>query len=641
MTPAESRVDAGIWSVPGHAAVIEYSRTVIGEILLQVMDAYETYFAGGYEIGGVLYGERSGAGRVRILAHRSLDINPPRPSFVLSKKDERTLKKLIELPASDPDLAGMEPVGWYHSHTRSEVFLSESDLEIFDTWFPEAWQVALLFRPNEGEPVRAGFFFRESDGFIRADQSYQEISFDPPDRSPLRRARPPWAIADSGEPVEPAVPAGIEPEIIEQAPPPPEAEVPTVVAGEAVPDQPSSGRRYGLWAAGLMLVIGSAALTVPYWAELFSPPGQAGLDVIQREGDLNIRWNPSAPVLADVESATLFIIDGSRRVDRPLSREQLRRGYETYRPLGSRVDVRLQIQRSWHSSRQEIATYLAHPDRGKPTPELLEARKEVLDADTEVNRLRNDLVTQWQHSEYLQQRVADLDKRQQEIVRANQERRRIQLKNTPKELPTAPEVASRPVMAAAQPPPRQESPIRPPVEAPKPATVAPPPQSVQPVPVPVAPQPAVRPAAPPPSAIPAIPLPRTAPASGPSSGRFLWTGNLRRNASLTIDGRSASTGSVTGELPGGTVRLAAYPAELTANEMRVYTPNPRFAAEPRVEAPSAGNGWNRTIYTYDQRTLRDLIVEQPPSAGAPKKLVLRAGSRGVSVILIEWQVIAP
>src|SRR5690242_17522932 len=101
MIPAQSRVDAGVWSVPGHATVIEYSRAVLNEILAQVVDAFDTYLAGGYEVGGVLFGLRNGA-TVRVLAFRKLEIVPPRPSFVLSEADERSLQALIDQGKKDP-----------------------------------------------------------------------------------------------------------------------------------------------------------------------------------------------------------------------------------------------------------------------------------------------------------------------------------------------------------------------------------------------------------------------------------------------------------------------------------------------------------------------------------------------------------
>ncbi len=670
MTPAPSRVDAGMWSIPGHATVIEYSRPVLNEILTQVVDAFEAYFAGGYEVGGVLYGEHSG-GTVRIRARRPLPIHPPRPSFVLSKQDEGALKQLLEARTGDPELAGLIPVGWYHSHTRSEIFLSESDLEIYDTWFPEPWQIALVFRPSEEEPVRAGFFFRESDGFIRADQSYQEISFDPPQRRAVRRQRPPWEITDDGDVVEPELPAVMEAELALLDARPRE---PMIAVAPPEPDRswrdalPSGGAIAGgktlRWGAAALGGAVFMALAVSYLIESRAPGASLGLDVLRREGDLYIRWNGAAAAMADPDTAALTIHDGGRRVERPLSPVQLQRGQEIYRPASPRVDVRLQLNRSWGRSRQEIATYLAHPDRGKPVPELVEAREQLADTESEVNRLRGELLGYWQGSEKLQARVDELTQREQQLTAVREDtarreeaarrdeaqrredaqrreeaqrredaQRRLEAARKaeaakPAPAPAAPKEPA-PVAALAQAP-KQE--LRFPVEAPKPVAPAP---AYTPVPAPSGVNaPAASSAAP-------VTAPKPQAPTGPASGRFLWTGDLPRNGQLVIDGRSASTGLVTGELPGTAVRIGAYPAELSGRGMRVFTTNPRLAAEPRNEAPAAGNGWNRTTYTYDQRAVRDVIVEQLPSTGAPRKLVLRAGARNVSVIVIEWQVVTP
>lgn len=612
------------------------------------MDAFETYFAGGYEIGGVLFGDRSGS-RVRVLAYRGLDINPPRPSFVLSKKDERNLKRLLDSCKADPELAGMEPVGWYHSHTRSEVFLSESDIEIYDAWFPEPWQIALVFRPTEGEPVRAGFFFRESDGFIRADQSYQEISFDPPQRRKRSRQRPPWEISADGSPVESAAMAAAEaePPVAELALEPSSSPPPAPRAPEKKPSSKKAAAelvsgvvwRYLRWMAITAVVLAAMAVGVPYLIDAFDPDPPMGLDVMLREGDLQIRWNPKT--VMDSDTATLFIVDGSRRLDRPLNKTQLGKGLEIYRPSSARVDVRLQLSRTWGRTRQEIATYLAHPDRGKPSPELIAARQELSDAETELNRLRSELLGQWQLNEKLDGRILELNQRREQLSAIREDTRRkaaaaAQSKQPSRDLPTAPEVAPRPTIAAAQIPQQAEI-LRPPAEPPKPQ-----PQAQAPA------QPEYRPVPPPaaattpgtaPTPAPAAPKPQAP--TGPTSGRFLWTGDLPRNGVLTIDGRKASNGIVTGELPSGNVRIGAYPAELAGDVMKVFTANPRFGSQPRMDAPSAGNGWNKTLYTYDQRALRDLIVEQLPSSAAPRRLVLRAGARNVSVILIEWQLVTP
>ena len=77
------------------------------------------------------------------------------------------------------------PVGWYHSHTRSEIFLSDADLAIHNRFFPEPWQVALVLKPHTFEPMRAGFFFREHEGSMRTQASYREFRLE---AMPLRTA---------------------------------------------------------------------------------------------------------------------------------------------------------------------------------------------------------------------------------------------------------------------------------------------------------------------------------------------------------------------------------------------------------------------------------------------------------------------
>lgn len=64
--------------------------------------------------------------------------------------------------------------------------------------------------------------------------------------------------------------------------------------------------------------------------------------------------------------------------------------------------------------------------------------------------------------------------------------------------------------------------------------------------------------------------------TGPSSGMLMWSGKLDRNAVVTIDGSSASSGTLTGTLPGVPVTIET---DLT---------NIGFA-----ETPSPSNGWKR------------------------------------------------
>jgi proteasome lid subunit RPN8/RPN11 len=98
-----------------------------------------------------------------------------------SPRDEERLKNVLAQVRNKSD--GLEPVGWYHSHTRSEIFLTE-DLDIHDRCFPDMWHVALVVRPplrNLRELVSSS---GKLGGSIHASASYHEFQLEPPRGGP-------------------------------------------------------------------------------------------------------------------------------------------------------------------------------------------------------------------------------------------------------------------------------------------------------------------------------------------------------------------------------------------------------------------------------------------------------------------------
>ncbi|HUK15899.1 MAG TPA: hypothetical protein VLW65_05770 [Bryobacteraceae bacterium] len=247
---------AGMWTTPQCPFVIEYAPRVLDDIRLAVVDAFFSLPRGGAEIGGILFGSH-GKGRVIIEDYEALDCEHAfGPGFTLSDRDKAKLAERL-VAHRTPALL---PVGWYHSHTRSEIFLSEVDLEIHRQFFPEPWQVALVMKPHTFQPPRAGFFFRGPDGAVHATGSYREFQVQPltvrqvpsgppphaaagglPPRAAaaeLLRAVPPMAITVPVEPVEPLAPipppqaAHVEFATVEA---PPEAEPEIAPAPDAEP----------------------------------------------------------------------------------------------------------------------------------------------------------------------------------------------------------------------------------------------------------------------------------------------------------------------------------------------------------------------------------------------------------------------
>ena len=161
----------GMWSTDQCPFTIEYSRKALDDIRLAVVDAFFSLPRGGAEIGGILLGKIE-EHRIQILDYAPIECEHAYgPAFTLSEGDQARLGET--LGQSFP--GGLRPVGWYHSHTRTEISLSEADLDIYNRYFPERWQVALVLRPSTLQPTQAGFFFREPDGSIQAQTSYQEF----------------------------------------------------------------------------------------------------------------------------------------------------------------------------------------------------------------------------------------------------------------------------------------------------------------------------------------------------------------------------------------------------------------------------------------------------------------------------------
>src|SRR5258708_7456997 len=169
----------GSWSTPEIQLTIEYPLEVMDEIRAAVCDGLQQLSHGGLEVGGVLFGARR-ENTLRILTWRPISCEHAHgPSLRLSDRDRIDLARLMEVAKTDSDLAGLHPAGWFLSHARSDIFLTQSDLEIFHGFFPEPWQVTLVLRPSKAGPARAGFFLREADGSLRSESSYKDFAVEP------------------------------------------------------------------------------------------------------------------------------------------------------------------------------------------------------------------------------------------------------------------------------------------------------------------------------------------------------------------------------------------------------------------------------------------------------------------------------
>jgi proteasome lid subunit RPN8/RPN11 len=228
-----------IWQTPLCPFTIDFDAEKLDEVRIAVIDGFYAVPHGGVEIGGVLYGTRSND-RVRIEDFRRIETEYlTGPSFHLSDNDRDGLRKLLseEPPGGN---AKLEVVGWFHSHTRSGIQLSPKDLDLYEEFFPRPWQVAMLLRPENLGPVKAGYFFRDPEGNICLETAGAAFDLQPVvgqqkaktvdeqrAKRPLEPARPRRmeAIRQAivAEPAPPEAAPGLEPqpyEALPQDPPP-------------------------------------------------------------------------------------------------------------------------------------------------------------------------------------------------------------------------------------------------------------------------------------------------------------------------------------------------------------------------------------------------------------------------------------
>jgi len=442
MTEKDTESAVATWKAPQCPFTIEYSLRALDDIRLAVVDAFFSLPRGGAEIGGILLGKRV-KGRVTIADYVALDCEHAfGPSFALSPRDQDRLAELLAVAERNPE--GLKPVGWYHSHTRSEISLSEADQDLHNRYFPEPWQVALVLKPHTFHPTRAGFFFRETDGSIHAKASYQEFPLAPLPVRPL-----PEGIAPAAEP---------GPSVRLRHGPDPQGPVITVAAGQAAqgpapPAEPASdarspnrplpsflaplppAREWRWLRTALAIAVGLAVVGAGYKTWRLWLPGltaairparelSIGLNAIDRGGQLQIQWDGNSAALRQATNAVLEIDDGPVRQEIQLDARQLKAGAFTYGRQGERVDIKLAIRLRGGQQAYAAAGFLGKLPERKPSSEDPEIRKQRDALAQEAAKLRSDLAAEMARTRKLEQSLDEVKK-----ILQDQQRKRLENQN--------------------------------------------------------------------------------------------------------------------------------------------------------------------------------------------------------------------
>jgi hypothetical protein len=384
----------GSWSAPQVPVAIEYPLEVMDEIRAAATDGLQKLARGGLEVAGVLFGVQRETG-IRILTWRPIACEYALgPTLQLSERDRADLTRLLKTAETDQDLQGLKPVGWFLSHTRSDILLSPADLDIFNGFFPQLWQVTLVLHPTQAGPARAGFFVREADGALKSDSTYQEF-----DVKPLRRAAR-----------LPDLPPSITPEPVSSrrnteatfAPP-----VAIAVEGRAAHVEPPLFRtlerprapRGWLWLLPVILGLIVAGLFVKerYLAPQNKP---FSLHVYDAGETVQIEWDHNAAPIRNSHIGVIDIKDGGETKRYALADEELRAGKMSYQRRGGDLELRMTVYPVGSTALQEFAHFLdpgAAAPAPAPTPppastsEIDQLRQERDRLDTEVKQLKEDL----------------------------------------------------------------------------------------------------------------------------------------------------------------------------------------------------------------------------------------------------------
>jgi proteasome lid subunit RPN8/RPN11 len=445
MTEKEVETEVATWKAAQCPFTIEYSLRALDDIRLAVVDAFFSLPRGGAEIGGVLLGTHLNR-RLVIADYVALDCEHAYgPSFALSPRDQDRLSELLASAERNPDR--LKPVGWYHSHTRSEILFPEADQDLHNRYFPEPWQVALVLKPHTFHPTRAGFFFREPDGSFHGAASYQEFALAPlpvrplPDGAvPATESAPFVRFRRGPDPPGEEITVAAEQAAEAHVPGPGGTPEPAPEASEALPDYvplpsflaPPAKRDWRWFVAVLAIavslaVVAAAYQTRPLWLPQLmavmrpAPELVIGLHAIDTDGQLQIQWDRDSPTVRQANNATLEINDGLVPWEIQLDGPHLKAGAFNYSRQSERVDIQLAIRLPGGQQAHGAASFLGRLPERKLPPEDPEVRKQRDALAEQAAKLKSDLAAEMARTRKLAQSLDDVTKVVQEQQRKRME----------------------------------------------------------------------------------------------------------------------------------------------------------------------------------------------------------------------------
>lgn len=105
-----------------------------------------------------------------------------------------------------------------------------------------------------------------------------------------------------------------------------------------------------------------------------------------------------------------------------------------------------------------------------------------------------------------------------------------------------------------------------------------------------------------------------------------------------LNGDRASTGTLTGALPGHPVRIQVYPADSDGRTATLYSADPKYVHK-LIESAGPQTGNKKIVYTWDPLRAKAVKVLEPPaSQNGWTHLVIHA-DRSVTWLVVEWSTV--
>ncbi len=214
---------------PESPFTVEFATEVLVEIRQSALEAFRSLPYGGLEIGGVLFGR----------------VSPSGPAFILSSAERVRLTQLFEHARHEEDLAALAVVGFWVSHGRSELGLTSHDADLYRAFFPHPWQVALMLKPENRQPLREALFCRVNARVVPYKRPSEPL--EAPIAPVAPTAPPPVLTAPepvAPEPVAPAMaspsfPTTFAPPVADSTPIVLEPVVPETIVPETIMPEPA------------------------------------------------------------------------------------------------------------------------------------------------------------------------------------------------------------------------------------------------------------------------------------------------------------------------------------------------------------------------------------------------------------------